>query len=198
MSTLSMMIRRRMALGVAPMALRMPNSRVRSFTVMSMMFDTPTMPESNVKMPIIHSAVRMMPMPVFICRFCVKRFHIHTDSSSSGAARWFLFRRARYCASKSSFCFMEFSPWNENCNVPTRSPRLYIERRVVKAVNTSELIRLWSAFRMPTTLKAMPLTFTCCPMRFLGWCGSSSFAWSSLTTSTFRISRMSISLMKRP
>ena len=57
--------------GLAPMALRMPNSRVRSFTVMSMMFDTPTTPLSSVNSPTIHKAVRMMPMPVSICMFCV-------------------------------------------------------------------------------------------------------------------------------
>ena len=86
MMMLSMMMSRRMLEGLAPMALRMPNSRVRSFTEMSMMLLTPTMPESNVNRPTIHKAVRMMLMPVFICMFCVKRFHIHTALSSSGAA----------------------------------------------------------------------------------------------------------------
>ena len=71
MMTLSMMMSFRMLHGFAPIALRMPNSRVRSLTVMSMMFDTPTMPLSNVKRPTIHNAVRMMPIPVSICRLCV-------------------------------------------------------------------------------------------------------------------------------
>ena len=86
MQMLSTMIRRRIDQGLAPMALRMPNSCVRSLTVMSMMLETPTMPEMSVRMPIIHSAVRIIVVPVFICRFCVKRFHIHIEFSSSGAA----------------------------------------------------------------------------------------------------------------
>ena len=72
--------------GLAPIALRMPNSRVRSFTVISMILLTPTIPLKSVNRPTIHNAVRIMFMPVFICKFCVKRFHIHTEPSSSGAA----------------------------------------------------------------------------------------------------------------
>ena len=71
MITLSMMISFRMLQGLAPIALRMPNSWVRSFTVMSMMFDTPTMPESSVKSPTIHRAVRMMAIPCSICKLIV-------------------------------------------------------------------------------------------------------------------------------
>ena len=92
--TLSVMMSFNIDHGVAPMALRMPNSRVRSFTVMSMMLLTPTMPLSKVKMPTIHRAVRMMAVPVLICKLSVKRFHIQTDSSSSGAAScWTLILR---------------------------------------------------------------------------------------------------------
>ena len=67
MMMLSMMMSRRIDHGVAPIALRIPNSWVRSFTVMSMMLETPTMPLSRVKMPTIHNAVRNIPIPVFIC-----------------------------------------------------------------------------------------------------------------------------------
>ena len=38
--------------GVAPSALRMPISRVRSRTAIIMMFETPTTPASSVPMPI--------------------------------------------------------------------------------------------------------------------------------------------------
>ncbi len=91
---LSVMMRRRMLNGVAPMALRMPNSRVRSRTEMSMMLLTPTMPLSSVRMPTTHSAVRMMRMPSSICNDCVKRLKIHIASLSSGAASWLLPRLA--------------------------------------------------------------------------------------------------------
>ena len=93
MITLSTMMSFRMVHGLAPIALRMPNSWVRSFTVMSMMFETPTMPESNVNSPTTHSAVRMISMPLFICMADVKRFHIQMAPSSSGAASWLAFSR---------------------------------------------------------------------------------------------------------
>ena len=48
--------------GVAPSALRMPISFVRSFTAIIMMFETPTTPASNVPMPITHTKMRMPPM----------------------------------------------------------------------------------------------------------------------------------------
>ena len=41
---------------------------------------------SKVKIPMIHKARWMMETPLFICIFSVKRFHIHTALSSSGAA----------------------------------------------------------------------------------------------------------------
>ena len=93
-TTLSTMMSLRTDRGEAPMALRMPNSRVRSFTVMSIMLLTPTMPESSVNRPITYSAMCIMRMPLFICKVCVKRFHIHTALSSSGAARWLRFSLA--------------------------------------------------------------------------------------------------------
>ena len=65
--TLSVMMSFRMSCGLAPMAFRIPNSRVRSFTVMSMMFDTPTIPLSRVNSPTTHRAVRRMSMPCAIC-----------------------------------------------------------------------------------------------------------------------------------
>ena len=65
--------------GFAPSALRMPNSRVRSLTVISMIFDTPTMPLSRVKIPITQMAVRSKPATFCVCMYCVKRFHIHID-----------------------------------------------------------------------------------------------------------------------
>jgi len=48
--------------GFAPSALRMPNSWVRSRTVMSMMFEMPTTPLSSVSRPTTQRAVRRMPM----------------------------------------------------------------------------------------------------------------------------------------
>ena len=71
MIMLSLMMSQRIDEGRAPMALRMPNSRVRSFTVMSMILLTPTTPDSKVNKPIIHRAVCIISMPVFICNACV-------------------------------------------------------------------------------------------------------------------------------
>ena len=64
--TLSVIISFSICHGLAPMAFLTPNSLVRSFTVISMMFDTPTIPLRSVKRPITHSAVRMIPIPVCI------------------------------------------------------------------------------------------------------------------------------------
>ena len=52
--------------GLAPMALRTPNSRVRSLTVISIMLLTPTIPLSRVRSPIIHNAVLIMSVPLAI------------------------------------------------------------------------------------------------------------------------------------
>lgn len=60
MMILSVMMSFNIDQGLAPMALRTPNSRVRSFTVMSIMLLTPTMPLSRVKSPIIQRADWMM------------------------------------------------------------------------------------------------------------------------------------------
>ena len=51
MSKLSATIMRTMADGVAPIALRMPISCVRSLTEISMMLETPTMPARSVPIP---------------------------------------------------------------------------------------------------------------------------------------------------
>ena len=102
----------------------MPNSCVRSFTVMSMMLDTPTTPDSRVKSPIIHSAVRMMSVPWFICMFCVNLFHSQTASSSSGAARWLRFIPARYALSNFSFSSIVLRPVKVKNILSALSPRL--------------------------------------------------------------------------
>ena len=67
MTTLSTMMSHKMLLGFAPKALRMPNSCVRSLTVISMMLLTPTMPLSSVKMPTTQMAVRKMPIAPMAC-----------------------------------------------------------------------------------------------------------------------------------
>ena len=86
MLTLSAMISLVMLQGLAPMALRIPNSWVRSLTVISMMLLTPTTPLSSVNSPTIHKAVVRMLRPFCICMFWRARFHIHSALSSSGAA----------------------------------------------------------------------------------------------------------------
>ena len=134
MMTLSVIISFSIDHGLAPIALRMPNSWVRSFTVMSMMFDTPTIPLSRVNNPTIHKKVRMMPMPVLICMFCEKRFHNQMARSSSGAAWWFLLMRSRYLCSKFSLSFTVGSPWNEYSMSPTVFPLPYMVFTVVNAV----------------------------------------------------------------
>ena len=49
----------RIVLGGAPMALRIPNSLVRSFTLTSMMLLTPTAPETKVHRPMMSTKIRM-------------------------------------------------------------------------------------------------------------------------------------------
>ena len=66
--TLSTIISQRIESGLAPSALRIPNSRVRSFTVISMILETPTIPLSNVKIPITQIAIRSMADPCCCCR----------------------------------------------------------------------------------------------------------------------------------
>ena len=95
MMMLSVMMSFSIDQGLAPMALRTPNSLVRSFTVMSMMLLTPTMPLSKVNKPTIHRAIWMMAMPWFICMLSIYRFQSQMVRSSSGAARWLLLMRAR-------------------------------------------------------------------------------------------------------
>ena len=56
MATLSSMICLMMLSGLAPMARRTPISWVRSRTETNMMLLTPTMPESMVSRPMIHTA----------------------------------------------------------------------------------------------------------------------------------------------
>ena len=184
--------------GVAPMAFLIPNSRVRSFTVISIMFDTPTMPLSSVNSPIIHSAVWMMVMPVSICMLCVKRFHIHIAPSSSGAAWWLAFILVLYLFSKASFASSVGSPWKENTMKSALSPLLYMVRKVVNGVYMLTFIPLLSALYIPTTRNDMFSTLTYSPMKSRRSPFHSSLASSSLMTTTFRRSRRSMSLMKRP
>ena len=66
--TLSAMISHKIDIGLAPNALRIPNSRVRSFTVISMILLTPTMPLSKVNMPITQMAIVRMRIPFSCCR----------------------------------------------------------------------------------------------------------------------------------
>ena len=65
MTTLSAKTLRKMLQGRAPSALRMPNSRVRSLTVMSIMFEMLTTPLNKVRMPTTHKPVRKMRVAVF-------------------------------------------------------------------------------------------------------------------------------------
>ena len=74
--------------GLAPRALRMPNSWVRSLTVMSMMLLTPTMPLSSVKMPMTQMEVVITPMAFCDWIYCLMRLPIHTAPVSSGSKRW--------------------------------------------------------------------------------------------------------------
>ena len=85
---LSEMMSHRMERGLAPRALRMPISWVRSFTVMSMMLLTPTMPLSRVKMPITQMAVVRMPIACCDWMYWRMRLPIHTAPMSSGSNRW--------------------------------------------------------------------------------------------------------------
>ena len=71
MVTLSAMMSFRISAGEAPMAFRMPNSWVRSFTAMSMMLETPTMPLTSVRRPRIHRKVRMIRWASFISMLSV-------------------------------------------------------------------------------------------------------------------------------
>ena len=100
MTTLSAMMSLRMAPGLAPMALRIPNSWVRSFTVMSMMLDTPTMPLIRVRRPRIHRAVRIIRVALFICIFCVYPLSTHRPRLSSGSMLCIRLRAPVYSASR--------------------------------------------------------------------------------------------------
>ena len=85
MVTLSEIISQRIDTGFAPNALRMPNSCVRSRTVISMMLLTPTMPLNSVKMPITQMAMCRICVAVCCWRYCVKRFQIQMAPSSVGS-----------------------------------------------------------------------------------------------------------------
>ncbi len=61
----SKMIVLRIEAGVAPMAFRMPISRVRSFTDTSMMLLTPTIPAMRVRIPMMVTR-KVMPSKIFI------------------------------------------------------------------------------------------------------------------------------------
>ena len=113
MMMLSEMISFSMAHGLAPIALRIPNSCVRSLTEISMMLETPTIPLNSVRIPMIQSAVLIIDIPLFISIFIVRIFHIPTALLSSGAALWFLFSDARSRSSNALLSSSVSSPWNE-------------------------------------------------------------------------------------
>ena len=71
--------------GVAPIALRMPNSWVRSFTVMSIMLLTPTMPLSKVSRPRIQKEVWRMFFALVMSAFSLAEFQIQSAERSSEA-----------------------------------------------------------------------------------------------------------------
>ena len=124
MVILSAIISPRMDIGLAPSALRMPNSCVRSFTVMSMMLLTPTIPLSKVKIPITQMAVRSRSLPVSCCRNCLNRFLIQMALRSS-ASNCFTFPMvALYSFSKASLFASVSMFWVRNTNEPTSSPLL--------------------------------------------------------------------------
>ena len=113
MMMLSEMISFSMAHGLAPIALRIPNSCVRSLTEISMMLETPTIPLNSVRIPMIQSAVLIIDIPLFISMLIVRRFHIPTALLSSGAALWLLFSDARSRSSNALLSSSVSSPWNE-------------------------------------------------------------------------------------
>ena len=149
--------------GLAPIALRTPNSRVRSRTEINMILLTPTIPLSRVKMPTIHKDVRIIDTPWFICIFDVKRFHIQTASSSSGAASWLRFTLALYCFSKASFSSSVFKPLKVKTIWSALSQRPYMMRKVLNGIYADSDIDVSSSLLIPTIRKEKLPTFTSLP-----------------------------------
>ena len=132
--TLSAMISHKIDIGLAPNALRIPNSRVRSFTVISMILLTPTMPLSKVNMPITQMAIVRMRIPFSCCRNWVKRFHIQIAPLSSAVNRWCTPIALRYSFSKISFFSSVSSPCVINIKLFSLSPLLYMSCKVVNGM----------------------------------------------------------------
>ena len=61
----SIIMDRKICEGGAPIALRIPNSRVRSFTETNIILLTPTIPAIKVKMPIMETKI-VIPPKIFI------------------------------------------------------------------------------------------------------------------------------------
>ena len=110
--------------GLAPNALRMPNSRVRSRTVISMMLLTPTIPAINVPIPIIQIN-KVIP---FIILFHIKNsfamFHIPI-ALSVGSNWWRRAIHSRKLSSKASFSSSVVTPFKVNVSDPKPYPLLY-------------------------------------------------------------------------
>ena len=111
--------------GLAPNALRMPNSRVRSRTVISMMLLTPTIPAINVPIPIIQIN-KVIP---FIILFHIKNsfamFHIPIAFLSVGSNWWRRAIHSRKLSSKASFSSSVVTPFKVNVSDPKPYPLLY-------------------------------------------------------------------------
>ena len=92
--------------GLAPRALRMPNSAVRSETVTSMMLLTPTTPASSVPRPMIQTK-RLMPPKTIIMSLTrsmvllIQMALSSVGSKSCSAARRPLIRRSNSSISRS-------------------------------------------------------------------------------------------------
>ena len=107
---LSVIINPKIEIGLAPKALRMPNSRVRSFTVISMILLTPTIPLNKVKMPITQMEVRNRLLAVCCVRYWVKRFQTWIALRSSASNCLALPMASRYSCSKASLLDKSVNP----------------------------------------------------------------------------------------
>ena len=102
MITLSASTPRSIAQGRAPSALRMPNSLVLSFTVMSIMFEILTTPLISVSNPTTHNA-RSSIVKAKFCSFAPwATLDIHTALSSSSAKSWRAPKLLHHAALKAS------------------------------------------------------------------------------------------------
>ena len=105
-----MMMSRRMEAGPAPMALRMPNSRVRSRTVTSMMLLTPTMPAMSVLMPTIQINIIRPPRIRSNMRKSSPVFHMPRAPVSEGSKWWRRAMAVRKRCSKAVFSSSDLMP----------------------------------------------------------------------------------------